>query len=59
MICIWFGNILVTIVIAKTPSLHTVNGCFTVQLSIADISMGIFLALNAAINIDRLVLVYL
>ena len=53
MISIIVGNVLVIVVTARTPSLRTVSGCFIIQLSVADISLGISLLLNAVVNINR------
>ncbi len=47
------GNFLVILVITKVPSLQNYDGYFIIQLSCADILVGLYLPVNAASHIIR------
>ncbi len=51
------GNLLVILVITKVPSLQNYDGYFIIQLSCADILVGLYLPINAASTIMRWVFV--
>ncbi len=50
------GNCLVILVITKVPSLQNYDGYFIIQLSCADILVGLYLPINAASHIIRWVI---
>ncbi len=52
-ILILVGNFFVIIVIGKESTLHTYNSYFIIQLSCADILVGLYLPINAASHLYK------